>query len=30
MAVLSGIGVRPYYRKRGYERCGPYMVRELA
>jgi elongator complex protein 3 len=30
MAVLSGIGVRPYYRKRGYEMRGPYMVRELA
>ncbi|HVN66475.1 MAG TPA: tRNA uridine(34) 5-carboxymethylaminomethyl modification radical SAM/GNAT enzyme Elp3 [Methanomicrobiales archaeon] len=30
MAVLSGIGVRPYYRKRGYERRGPYMVKELA
>jgi elongator complex protein 3 len=29
LAVLSGIGVRPYYRKRGYERRGPYMVREL-
>jgi elongator complex protein 3 len=29
MAVLSGIGVRPYYRKRGYERRGPYMVKEL-
>jgi elongator complex protein 3 len=30
MAVLSGIGVRPYYRKRGYVRQGPYMVQELA
>jgi len=30
LAVLSGIGVRPYYRKRGYERRGPYMVKELA
>jgi elongator complex protein 3 len=30
MAVLSGIGVRPYYRKRGYVRRGPYMVQELA
>jgi elongator complex protein 3 len=28
--VLSGIGVRPYYRKRGYERRGYYMVKELA
>jgi elongator complex protein 3 (tRNA carboxymethyluridine synthase) len=30
MAVLPGIGVRPYYRKRGYVRSGPYMVKELA
>jgi elongator complex protein 3 len=30
MAVLSGIGARPYYRRRGYERRGPYMVKELA
>jgi elongator complex protein 3 len=30
IAVLSGIGVRPYYRRRGYERRGPYMVKELA
>jgi elongator complex protein 3 len=30
VAVLSGIGARAYYRKRGYERGGPYMVRELA
>jgi elongator complex protein 3 len=30
IAVLPGIGVRPYYRKRGYERRGYYMVRELA
>ncbi|MDD1665973.1 MAG: tRNA uridine(34) 5-carboxymethylaminomethyl modification radical SAM/GNAT enzyme Elp3 [Methanomicrobiales archaeon] len=30
MAVLPGIGVRPYYRRRGYERRGPYMVKELA
>jgi elongator complex protein 3 len=30
IAVLSGIGVRPYYRKRGYERRGYYMVKELA
>jgi elongator complex protein 3 len=29
IAVLSGIGVRPYYRKRGYERRGHYMVKEL-
>jgi len=30
MSILSGIGVRPYYRKRGYVRGGPYMVKELA
>ncbi|MBP2132771.1 elongator complex protein 3 [Methanomicrobium sp. W14] len=30
VAVMSGIGVRPYYSKRGYERRGPYMVKEIA
>ncbi len=30
LATLSGIGVRPYYRERGYGRYGPYMVKELA
>lgn len=30
IAVLSGIGVRPYYLRRGYVRRGPYMVKELA
>jgi elongator complex protein 3 len=30
LAVLSGIGVRPYYRQRGYERSGPYMCKDLA
>jgi len=29
LAIMSGIGVRPYYRKLGYERRGPYMVKEL-
>jgi elongator complex protein 3 len=29
IAVMSGMGVRPYYRMQGYERAGPYMVREL-
>jgi elongator complex protein 3 len=29
LAIMSGIGVRPYYRKLGYERRGPYMVRDL-
>ncbi|MDD1710984.1 MAG: tRNA uridine(34) 5-carboxymethylaminomethyl modification radical SAM/GNAT enzyme Elp3 [Methanoregulaceae archaeon] len=29
IAVMSGIGVRPYYRRHGYERRGPYMVKEV-
>ncbi len=29
LAVMSGIGVRPYYRRHGYERHGPYMTREI-
>ena len=29
MAVMSGIGVRPYYARHGYERTGPYMVKRL-
>ncbi len=29
MLVLSGIGVREYYRKRGYIREGPYMAKRL-
>ena len=29
IAVMSGIGVRPYYRRHGYERRGPYMAKEL-
>jgi elongator complex protein 3 len=29
MAVMSGIGVRPYYHRHGYERKGPYMVKRL-
>lgn len=29
VAVMSGIGVRPYYRRHGYERRGPYMVKRL-
>jgi elongator complex protein 3 len=29
LAIMSGIGVRPYYRKLGYERSGPYMKKEL-
>ena len=30
IAVMSGIGVRPYYRRHGYERSGPYMSKRLA
>ena len=29
MLVTSGVGVREYYRKRGYERRGPYMGKIL-
>jgi elongator complex protein 3 len=29
LAIMSGIGVRPYYRRMGYERRGPYMIREI-
>ena len=29
LAIMSGIGVRPYYRRQGYERTGPYMVKGL-
>ncbi|MCU0631167.1 MAG: tRNA uridine(34) 5-carboxymethylaminomethyl modification radical SAM/GNAT enzyme Elp3 [Methanoregulaceae archaeon] len=29
ISVMSGIGVRPYYRNHGYERAGPYMQKEL-
>jgi len=27
LAVISGVGVREYYRRLGYERQGPYMVK---
>ncbi|HEV8361162.1 MAG TPA: tRNA uridine(34) 5-carboxymethylaminomethyl modification radical SAM/GNAT enzyme Elp3 [Candidatus Thermoplasmatota archaeon] len=27
--VMSGIGVRPYYRKLGYERAGAYMAKRV-
>lgn len=30
LAIMSGIGVRPYYRRQGYERAGPYMAKELS
>ncbi len=29
MIVISGVGVRGYYRKLGYAQEGPYMVKEL-
>ncbi len=29
LAIISGIGVRDYYRKLGYEPDGPYMSRKL-
>jgi len=29
LAILSGIGVRPYYRKQGYQREGAYMIKSL-
>jgi elongator complex protein 3 len=29
MAIISGIGVRDYYRKRGYELCGSYMMKKI-
>ncbi|MBN1167272.1 MAG: tRNA uridine(34) 5-carboxymethylaminomethyl modification radical SAM/GNAT enzyme Elp3 [Methanospirillaceae archaeon] len=29
LAIMAGIGTRPYYRRLGYERAGPYMVRNL-
>jgi len=25
LAVMSGIGARPYYKKLGFERDGPFM-----
>ncbi len=29
MVIISGIGVRNYYKKHGYEKEGPYMVKKL-
>ncbi|MBE6503069.1 MAG: tRNA uridine(34) 5-carboxymethylaminomethyl modification radical SAM/GNAT enzyme Elp3 [Methanobrevibacter sp.] len=29
IAIISGIGSRNYYRKFGYEKIGPYMVKKL-
>jgi len=28
--VISGVGVRPYYKKLGYYKHGPYMAKDLA
>jgi len=30
IAVISGVGVRGYYEKLGYEKCGTYVAKELA
>ena len=27
--VTAGIGVKEYYRKAGYEKCGPYMAKKI-
>jgi len=29
MAIISGVGVRDYYRKFGYSLVGPYMLKKL-
>ena len=29
IAIISGIGSRNYYRKFGYEKVGPYMIKEI-
>lgn len=29
MAIISGVGVREYYRKQGYRLCGDYMVKRI-
>lgn len=29
IAVMSGVGVRPYYRRQGYIRDGPYMLKQI-
>ena len=30
VAIISGIGSRNYYRKFGYEKVGPYMIKKIA
>ncbi|MDO5844068.1 MAG: tRNA uridine(34) 5-carboxymethylaminomethyl modification radical SAM/GNAT enzyme Elp3 [Methanocorpusculum sp.] len=29
VAVMAGVGVRPYYHRQGYERKGPYMIKKI-
>jgi elongator complex protein 3 len=29
LEITSGIGARGYYRRLGYNLCGPYMVKQL-
>jgi hypothetical protein len=29
IAIISGIGVRDYYRQRGYELVGSYMMKDI-
>ncbi|MEI7563384.1 MAG: hypothetical protein WCJ39_07210 [bacterium] len=29
LSVISGIGVRAYYRKLGYKKVGEYMVKKI-
>ena len=29
MIVISGVGVREYYKRQGYKRQGPYMVKTI-
>lgn len=29
VVVIAGVGARPYFKKLGYSRCGPYMCKRL-
>lgn len=29
VAVMAGVGVRPYYHRQGYVRVGPYMIKKI-
>lgn len=29
VAIMAGVGVRPYYKRLGYARDGPHMVKKL-